>query len=64
MLDLLIVAGVLAVVVWAGLSLLHETDFYEYVVGYLRDELHYSVGWVLALMAVAALAGVLYLVIM
>lgn len=63
MLDLLIVAGVLAVVVWAGLSLLRETDFYEDVVGHLRDELHYWVSWGLALMAVAALAGVLYLVI-
>ena len=61
--DLLLVAGALAVVVWAGLSLLRETDFYEDVVGQFRDELHYWMSWGLALMAVAALAGVLYLVI-
>ena len=61
--DLLLVAGALAVVVWAGLSLLRDTDFYEYVVGQFRDELLYWGSWGLALMAVAALAGVLYLVI-
>ena len=56
-------AGALAVVVWAGVSLLRETYFYEDVVGQFRDELLYWVSWGLALMAVAALAGVLYLVI-
>jgi hypothetical protein len=63
MLDLLIVLGLAALVLWAGLSLLQETDFYDEVMGHIRDEVFNWVTWALALMAVAALAAALYFVL-
>jgi hypothetical protein len=62
-LDILVVVGCFALVGWAGLSLLRETDFYDAVVTAAEDAFVYWASWALALVAVAALAAVLYLLL-
>lgn len=63
MVELLIVLGLAALVLWAGLSLLHETDFYDEVMGHVRDEVFSWITWALAVIAVAAVAAALYFVL-
>jgi hypothetical protein len=61
--EVLIVVAILALTLWAGLSLLKETDVYDEVVSGLQDEIVHWASWALALIAVFAIAAVVYILL-